>query len=107
LDHPGHFEQLVLVATARLTPDAYGLSIREDIAARTGRDVSIGAVYSTLERLEQKGLIASRMGDPRPERGGRAKRLFALTPAGATALRACRTAQNRMWAGLRLRPRKP
>jgi DNA-binding PadR family transcriptional regulator len=102
-EHPGHFEQLILLATARLSPDAYGLSIREDISARTGRDVSVGAVYATLERLEQKGMVASRLGDPTPERGGRAKRLFALTPAGASALRACRNAQKRMWAGLKLR----
>jgi len=73
-DIPGSFEQLVLLALMRLGADGYGVSIADDIAERTRRDVSLGAVYKTLERLEDKGLVASRIGDPTPERGGRRKK---------------------------------
>ena len=83
----GDFEQLVLLALVRLGADAYGVTICDDIADRTGRDVSLGAVYKTLERLETKGLIASRLGEPTPERGGRRKKHFKLAAAGQRALK--------------------
>ena len=85
-DALGGFEQLILLALARLGDDAYGVSIRKEIAERTGRDVNIGAVYATLDRLESKGLTASTVGESTPERGGRAKRYFRLTSTGVQAI---------------------
>jgi PadR family transcriptional regulator, regulatory protein PadR len=82
----GEFEQIVLIALFRLGPDAYGATIRRDIEARTGRDLAIGAVYITLERLAVKGLVRSRIGEPTPERGGRRRKHYALLPAGRRAL---------------------
>lgn len=82
----GRFEELVLLALVRLRENAYGVPIRREIADRTGRDVSFGAVYTTLERLERKGYVSSRMGDPTPERGGRAKRYFQIEAPGIRAL---------------------
>lgn len=81
----GEFEYLVVLAVLRLEADAYGMRVRQEIAARTGRDVTIGAVYATLERLLDKGLLTASMSDPTPERGGRAKRSFSLTGAGREA----------------------
>jgi len=82
----GEFEHLVMLAILRLAADAYGMRVRREIAGRTGRDVTIGAVYATLDRLEAKGLVSSRMGEPTAERGGRAKRSFRLTGAGIEAV---------------------
>src|SRR5579862_1469348 len=82
----GEFEHLILLAVLRLGGDAYGMRVRREIAERTGRDVTIGAVYATLERLEAKGLIAGALSDPTPERGGRAKKSFHLTGAGIGAV---------------------
>lgn len=82
----GEFEHLVLLAILRLGADAYGMRVRREIADRTGRDVTIGAVYATLDRLEAKGLVASEIGEPTPERGGRAKRSFRLTGTGIEAV---------------------
>lgn len=99
----GDFEQLVLLALLSLTrqgSDAYGVSICDDIAAKTGRDVSLGAVYKTLERLEDKGLVASRLGEPTAERGGRRKRHFKLLAAGQRALKQSVAALKNMTAGL-------
>jgi DNA-binding PadR family transcriptional regulator len=96
----GEFEQLVLIALARLGSDAYGMSIWQDIAGRTGRDVSLGAVYKTLERLEDKGLVASRVGAPTPARGGRRKKHFKLQAPGHRALRQSLRALRRMTEGL-------
>ena len=81
----GEFEQLVLLALLRLGDEAYAVTIRREIAERTGRDVSIGAIYATLDRLEQKGFVSSRRGDPTPERGGRAKRYFRIEATGLRA----------------------
>jgi len=87
----GEFEQFVLLALLRLGPDAYGATVRREIEEHAGREVSISAVYTTLERLEQKGLVRSRIGEPTPERGGRRRRHFELLPLGARSLRdACR-----------------
>ncbi len=83
----GDFEQLVLLGVLRLADGAYGAAIRQEIHARSGRDVSINAVYTTLERLEGKGLLRSWEGDPTPQRGGRRRKFYALRPAGVAALR--------------------
>ena len=101
-DRLGRFEEIVLLALVRLRENAYGVPIRREIAERTGRDVSFGAVYTTLERLERKGYVSSRVGDPTPERGGRAKRYFRVTPAGVRALRMTRTALTNLWSGIPL-----
>jgi DNA-binding PadR family transcriptional regulator len=96
----GDFEQLVMLGVLRLEDDAYGAAIREDIHARSGRDVSINAVYTTLDRLERKGLLRSWEGSPTPQRGGRRRKCYALRPAGADALRHAYRAFTRMAAGL-------
>lgn len=87
----GEFEQLVLLALIRLGPEAYGATIRREIEARTGRDLAISAVYVTLDRLEVKGLVRSRIGDPTPRRGGRRRKHVVILPAGRRAIaHACR-----------------
>ena len=101
----GEFEQVVLLAVARLEGDGYGMTVRREIERRTGRDVSIGAVYATLDRLERKGFVTSRTGDPTPERGGRARRHFELTRSGVRALRDTRRMLVALWKDLELRPR--
>ena len=85
----GDFEQLVLLGVARLElqESAYGAAIRQEIHARSGRDVSINAVYTTLDRLETKGFLKSWVGEPTPQRGGRRRKFYALRPAGLAALR--------------------
>ena len=98
----GEFEQIVLLAVARLGDEAYGTTIRREIDRRVGRDVSVGALYATLERLETKGLVRTRDGEPTAQRGGRAKRFYALSAAGVRALREARSVQDRMWEGLDL-----
>jgi DNA-binding PadR family transcriptional regulator len=85
-DHIGEFEQLILFALVRLRADAYGVTIRSEIESRTGRAISPGALYTALGRLERRGLVASRLGEPTPERGGKRKRLYTLQPAGERAL---------------------
>ncbi len=102
----GSFEHLVLLAVARLGQDGYGVTIRHEIERRTGRAVAAGAVYVTLDRLEEKGYVASWEGEATARRGGRAKRHFRLRPAGARALRASRRLLERMWEGLEL-PARP
>jgi len=99
----GDFEQLVLLALVRLGPDAYGATVRREIEEHAGREVSISAVYTTLERLEQKGLVRSRIGDPTPERGGRRRRHFELLPLGARSLRDAYRALVGMAAGIERR----
>src|SRR6185503_17800159 len=96
-EYLGEFEQLVLLALVRLRDDAYGMTIRQEIEKRTGRQVSIGAAYATLDRLEEKGYVSSRVADPSPQRGGRAKRYFRLTVSGAEALNRSRQALDAMW----------
>ena len=82
----GDFEQLILFALIRLGADAYGVTIRTQIEARTGRAVSPGALYTALDRLEKRGLVTSRLGEPTPQRGGKRKRLYTVLPAGERAL---------------------
>lgn len=96
----GEFEQVVLLAILRLGDDAYAVSIRDEIIRRTGRDVSRGSVYITLDRLETKGYLRSWLADPTPERGGRAKRYYALRPRALEALRESRRALVALWRGL-------
>jgi len=96
-DYLGEFEQIVLLAVARIDDGPYGMRIRREIEERSGRAVTIGAVYATLDRLEDKGLVRSR----ESQSGGRARRFFMLTPAGVDALEAARELHARMWAGLR------
>jgi DNA-binding PadR family transcriptional regulator len=96
----GGFEQLVLLALTRLGGDAYGVSISDDISGRTGRDVSLGSVYKTLERLEGKGLVASRIGEPTAERGGRRKKHYRLAASGQRALRQSMAGLRNMADGL-------
>lgn len=94
------FELVVLLAVLGLRDDAYPVSIRDAIEARTRRKVSRAAVFITLERLESKGFVTSRYGDPTPVRGGRAKRFFRATPAGITAAKASIHLMQSMTAGL-------
>lgn len=86
-DNLGEFEQLTLMAVWRLGRKAYGTSIREAVEQATDRAVAIGALYTTLDRLQVKGLVTSELGEATPERGGRAKRFFTVTPKGGEALR--------------------
>lgn len=96
----GEFEQSVLLAVAHQGRDAYGVTIRREIETRTRRQVSVGALYTALDRLERKGYVRSALSDPTPQRGGRAKRVVTLTASGAAALRRARQTIDRMWAGL-------
>lgn len=99
-DFLGEFEQIVILALLRLGDDAYGMSVRREIESRTARDVAIGAVYATLDRMEEKGLVRSSEGPPTAERGGRAKRNFHVTGEGIAALRRSREAVANMMEGL-------
>lgn len=105
----GEFEQIVLLAIVRLGDDAYGATIRREIESRSGRRVSIGAAYATLDRLVEKGYLRAREEAGGAERSGRVRRFFTITPQGVTALEEARELQARMWAGVQLRraPRKP
>ena len=98
----GDFEQIVLLAILRRDGDAYGVKIRAEIAERTGRTVAPGALYTALDRLEDKKLVKSRMGDPTPQRGGRSKRYYSVTPAGRTSLAQVQQAYRRMLEGLEI-----
>jgi DNA-binding PadR family transcriptional regulator len=97
---PGRLELAALLTVARLGDNAYGLEVRRDLMTRTGRDYSVGAVYNTLQRLEDKGLLKSRASDPLPVRGGRSRRHFSLTGAGARALREAERNAAALWAGM-------
>ena len=96
----GEFEQLVLLAAVHLGNDVYGVPIADEIERRTGRAVSPAAVYVTLRRLEQKGLLSSSMSAPTHERGGKARRCVTVTPAGLESLRTSRQVLDSMWKGL-------
>jgi DNA-binding PadR family transcriptional regulator len=96
----GEFEQVVLLAILRLGDEAYAIPVREVIEARTGRSVARGALYTALERLEAKHCLESRLSAPLPERGGRSRRYFTVTPAGLSALRASRRSLLQLWHGL-------
>jgi DNA-binding PadR family transcriptional regulator len=96
----GDFEQMVLLAVVHLGDGVYGVPIVDEIARRTGREVAPAAVYVTLRRLEEKGMVASWMGESTGERGGKARRHVRVTRAGRESLRASREALDRMWRGL-------
>lgn len=97
----GFLEQMVLLALVHLGSNAYGVTVRREIEERTGRSLSIGAIYTTLQRLEAKGYVSSSVGEPSAERGGRAKRMFRIEAAGERALHAAETALAQMTAGLK------
>jgi PadR family transcriptional regulator PadR len=99
-DYLGEFEHLVLLAILRLGDQAYGVTVRREIAARTRREVSIGAIYATLDRLEAKSYVQSRVGDPTPERGGRSKRFFRVTAQGSSAIEHTHRALRSLTEGL-------
>jgi DNA-binding PadR family transcriptional regulator len=98
----GEFEQIVILAVLRLEGVAYGVTIRDEIRLRIGRNVAPGALYTTLDRLENKGLLVSRMSDPTSERGGRAKRFYAVTANGAKRIAEAQRAFRKMLVGLDL-----
>src|SRR5947207_15873380 len=96
----GEFEHMVLLAILRLGDEAYAVPVRDEILRCTGRDVSRGSIYITLDRLETKGYLKSRLADPTPERGGRSKRYYALRPRAGEALKESRRARVALWRGL-------
>ena len=96
----GEFEQVVLLAILRLGDDAYAVAVQNEILRCTRRDVSRGSIYITLDRLETKGYLRSRLADPTPERGGRAKRYYTLRPVAVEALKESRRALVALWRGL-------
>ena len=98
-DTLSELEEVLLLAVMRLGPDSYGVTIRREIEARTGRDLSLGAIYPTLDRLEDKGLVSSWRGEPTGKRGGRSRRHFRLEPEGHAALLKSRQLIAAMWEG--------
>ena len=102
-EYLGEFEQIVLLAVARRGEGAYSVLIRHEFETRTGRRVSIGALYSTLDRLEGKAFVHSWFADATPQRGGRSKRYFRLLPEGAEALARSKSMLDRMWQGVKVK----
>jgi DNA-binding PadR family transcriptional regulator len=98
--HFGEFELMVILALMRLGDDAYGVPISREIEALSGREVAVGSVYATLERLEEKGCVSSELGEPTAERGGRAKRYFRVTSKGIGEVRHTQRALTNLWSGL-------
>jgi PadR family transcriptional regulator len=96
----GNFELMVLLTVLRLADDAYGVTISQELEEETDREVVIASVYATLERLQERGLVTSRLGDSTPERGGRAKRYFRITEAGIREVRDARRSLMNLWKGL-------
>lgn len=103
----GEFEYLLLAAAARLGDEAYGAAVQLEIARATGSTCSAGALYTTIDRLESKGLVRTAMGDPTPERGGRAKRMIVVTPAGRREAETFYRAVSRVSAGAPWAPVRP
>ena len=101
-DYLGAFEHVEILARLRLADRAYGVTVRQEIEARTGREVSIGAVYATLDRLQAKGYVKSQFGEPTPERGGRSKRFFRVTAKGMSAVNQTHHAIQNLTQGLDL-----
>jgi DNA-binding PadR family transcriptional regulator len=101
-DYLGEFEHIIVLALLRLQNRAYGVTVRREIEFRTKREVSIGAVYATLDRLETKGYVTSHRGDPTPERGGRSKRFFRVTAKGMTAVNRTQRVLRSLTEGLDL-----
>ena len=95
--HLREFEELVLLAVLVAGPDAYGASLQEVLDAEAGRAVSLGAIYTALDRLARKGLVSSELGEPTPVRGGRRKRHYEVTSMGLEEVKAIRRIRARMW----------
>jgi DNA-binding PadR family transcriptional regulator len=93
----GEFEEVVLLTVAVLTPEAYSVVIAEELEQQTGKTVATGAVHAALQRLENKGMVSSKMGEATPERGGRRKRIFTVTVAGSRMLHEVREVRNSLW----------
>jgi PadR family transcriptional regulator PadR len=100
-EHLGAFEQAVLLSLVRLGDEAYGRAIMQEVQARLDRDVAAGAVHATLDRLQRKGLVTSRIGAGTPVRAGRPRRYYRLRPAGIRALNEARAAVDSLWHGVR------
>lgn len=98
----GEFEQMVLLAVLQVGDNAYGIPVHDELERRARRRVALGAVYMTLDRLEKKGLLSSRLSEPVAKRGGRARRCYTVTKPALSALRASRQALMNLWSGLRL-----
>ena len=98
----GEFEHIVVLALLRLADRAYGVTVRQEIEARTSREVSIGAIYATLDRLEVKGYVKSHLGEPTPERGGRSKRFFRVSAKGVAAVNRTHREIESLIEGLKL-----
>ncbi len=96
----GALELTILLTVARLGEEAYGLAVRRDVSERLGREYSVGAVYTTLDRLETKGFVVSQTTAPLPVRGGRSRRHFTVTAAGRRAIRQAERAARSVWAGI-------
>jgi DNA-binding PadR family transcriptional regulator len=96
----GEFELMILLAVIHLGEEAYGVPISRELEAQRGRDVSVGSVYAALERMEGKGLVSSSLGDPTPERGGKAKRFFRITKEGLRQVHETRRVLTRLWRSL-------
>ena len=99
-DYLGNFDLMLLLAVLRLGDEAYGVTIAQELEQYTSREVVIASVYARLERLQERGLVTSSLGDPTPERGGRAKRYFSITGAGIREIRDARRSLMNMWKGL-------
>ena len=99
-EYLGNFDLMLLLALQRLGEGAYGVTIARELEEETGREVVVASVYATLERLQERGLVASRLGDSTPERGGRAKRYFRITAAGIREVREARRSLMNLWKGL-------
>ena len=98
----GEMELMVLLAVVRLDEDAYGVPISKELLILARREVALGSIYAALDRLERKGFVTSSLGDPTPERGGRAKRYFRVTATGVRALKTTRSALMNLWSGIPL-----
>ena len=99
-DYLGSFELMVLLTVMHLGEDAYGVPITEELEAETGHEVAVASVYAALQRLEDKGLVNSRFGDPTPERGGRAKKFFTVTGKGLREAKNTHRALTRLWRNI-------
>ncbi len=99
----GDLEEIVLLAVARCEPEAYGMRIRQEIEEQSGRSVAIGAVYASIERLQDKGYIRPAAAPGGPDRDARARRFFAITPAGRRAVEETAALRDRLWRGLRIK----
>lgn len=97
---PSDTEQLLLLTAWRLEGDAYGLAIRDELEEKTGRRIAVGAIYSTMVRLEKKGWVRSHLSGPTPVRGGKAKRFYRITEDGKRTLEEARAAMDTLWEGL-------